>query len=42
MDEIKIKASDNLDLSALYSKVSNPKALVVIVHGMVEHKERYL
>ena len=42
MEKIDIQASDGLVLKALYSKVSNPKALVVIVHGMVEHKERYL
>ena len=41
MENIKIKASDGLILDAIYSKVDNPKALIVIVHGMVEHKERY-
>lgn len=42
MDEIKIIASDGLELSCLYSKAENPKALVQIMHGMAEHKERYI
>ena len=41
MENVKIKASDGLILDAIYSKVDNPKALIVIIHGMVEHKERY-
>ena len=41
MENVKIKASDGLILDAIYEKVDNPKALVVIIHGMVEHKERY-
>lgn len=39
--KVDIIASDNLVLKALYSKADHPKAVVVIVHGMVEHKERY-
>lgn len=42
MEEIIIKAKDGLELSCLYSKVNNAKACVQIVHGMVEHKERYI
>ena len=42
MEELFIKAQDGLELSAIYSPVENPKALVQIIHGMVEHKERYL
>lgn len=42
MDNINIEASDGLVLKALYSKAENPKGIVVIVHGMVEHKERYI
>ena len=42
MEKIDITASDGLVLKALYSKAENPKAVVVIVHGMVEHKERYI
>ena len=37
----KLFAKDGLELSCLYGKVENPKALVQIVHGMAEHKERY-
>ena len=42
MEEIKIKAYDGLDLYAIYSEAKNPKAMVQIVHGMAEHKERYI
>ncbi|MDE6871231.1 MAG: lysophospholipase [Bacteroidales bacterium] len=40
---ISIKASaDDLNLSVLYlAPENNPKAIVQIVHGMCEHKERY-
>jgi alpha-beta hydrolase superfamily lysophospholipase len=37
----KLFAKDGLELSCLYGKVENPKALIQIVHGMAEHKERY-
>ena len=42
MDKINIEASDGLKLVALYSKAEKPTAIVVLVHGMVEHKERYI
>lgn len=42
MENVNIAANDNLILKALYSKVDNPKANIVIIHGMVEHKERYI
>lgn len=42
MEEIIIKAKDGLELSCLYSKAIKAKACVQIVHGMVEHKERYI
>ncbi len=42
MEKIVIKASDDLNLSAIYSKVNKPKAIVLIIHGMCEHKERYI
>ena len=42
MENVNIIAKDNLILKALYYKVDNPKANIVIIHGMVEHKERYI
>lgn len=42
MKEIGIKASDGLELSCIVSIVDNSKACIQIVHGMVEHKERYI
>ena len=42
MEKIDIVASDGLTLKAFYSKATSPKAVVVIVHGMAEHKERYI
>ena len=42
MDSVNIEASDGLILKALYSKPDRPKAIIVLVHGMVEHKERYI
>lgn len=42
MEKITIEASDGLKLSCLYSKASKPKGIVQIVHGMLEHKERYI
>ena len=42
MQELEIKASDNLVLSCLYVKQDNAKANITIIHGMVEHKERYI
>lgn len=42
MEELSIRVSDGLNLSCLYAAVDNPRACVQIVHGMVEHKERYI
>lgn len=42
MEKIKIKAIDGLELSCLYSKAENPRAICQIMHGMAEHKERYI
>ncbi len=42
MEKIDVEASDGLKLKCLYSKAEKAKALIVIVHGMVEHKERYI
>ncbi len=42
MEEVNILAEDGLSLSCLYSKVDDAKALVQIMHGMSEHKERYI
>ena len=42
MEDLILKASDGLELSCIYSKVTDAKALVQIVHGMSEHKERYI
>lgn len=40
---MKIKASsDELQLSVMVKAPSEPKAIVQIVHGMCEHKERYM
>lgn len=41
MDKITITASDGLVLHGLYADNNDPKALVQIMHGMAEHKERY-
>ena len=35
-------ASDNVQLSTLVIAPSTPKAIVQLVHGMAEHKERYI
>ena len=42
MEKIKILATDGLELSCLYEKAENPKAICQIMHGMIEHKERYV
>ncbi len=42
MQELKIKAIDNLELSCLYVKQDMAKANILIIHGMIEHKERYI
>ena len=42
MNEIVIKMKDGLEVYCLYSKIDNPKGVVQIIHGMCEHKERYI
>lgn len=44
MERLKLRASaDNLDLDVLVSEpVAEPKGIVQLVHGMCEHKERYM
>lgn len=43
MEQIKLNSKyDNLALDVIISSCANPKAIVQIVHGMCEHKERYL
>lgn len=37
----KVKSYDDFILSAAFFPVENPKALVQIIHGALEHKERY-
>ncbi len=41
MERVSINTRD-LILSAIYAPVNNPKALVQIIHGMVEQKNRYI
>lgn len=43
MEEIKLVASDGLELAVtvFQSKEKNTKALIQIIHGATEHKERY-
>lgn len=41
MEEIILKTKDGLDLSVTLSGIEEPKALIQIIHGAVEHKERY-
>ena len=42
MENISIKAEDGLILHCLYQKAENPRAICQIMHGMCEHKERYI
>lgn len=43
MENIKIRSNfDGLMLGALYIAPKNPKGIIQIVHGMAEHKERYI
>lgn len=42
MEEGRILAKDGLEISYLYSHVEDCKACVQLVHGMIEHKERYI
>ena len=41
MREFNIEAADGLNISSAIFECENPKALVQIIHGSVEHKERY-
>lgn len=41
MENLIIKASDGLELSTAFFPVSDAKGVVQIVHGALEHKERY-
>lgn len=41
MKEIIINASDGLPISAALFECDNPKALIQVIHGAKEHKERY-
>ena len=43
MEYLKINSiSDKLPLDVIVSAPEHPKAIFQIVHGMCEHKERYL
>ncbi|MUK90312.1 alpha/beta fold hydrolase [Ornithinibacillus sp. L9] len=41
MEAIKLKANDGLELSVALSEAKETKALVQMIHGAQEHKERY-
>lgn len=41
MKQLTIKAGDGLELSATLFEAEAPNALIQIIHGSVEHKERY-
>ena len=41
MREVKVAAGDGLELSVARFDIENPKALIQIIHGAKEHKERY-
>ena len=41
MKEVFIKSFDKLNISLAIYETKNPKAIVQVVHGMCEHKERY-
>lgn len=40
-EKMKLAANDGLELSTVLFSVEDPKALVQIIHGAVEHKNRY-
>ena len=42
MKEFYLKAKDGLKLFCLETEVKKPKAIVQLIHGMCEHKERYI
>lgn len=41
LEKIKLAANDGLELSTVLFSAEDPKALVQIIHGAVEHKNRY-
>ena len=41
MKEIFIKSFDSLKLSLAIYEAKKPKAVIQVIHGMCEHKERY-
>lgn len=41
MKEITVTAKDGLKLSAAVFEKDNPKAVIQVIHGAMEHKERY-
>lgn len=41
METVTLKASDGLGLAVAVAGAENPRALVQLIHGAVEHKERY-
>lgn len=41
MKEFTITADDGLELSAALFEKENPKAVIQVIHGAMEHKERY-
>ena len=41
MEQVSITANDGLKLATTLFKTEDPKALVQLIHGSVEHKERY-
>lgn len=41
-EDFSFLGSDNLFIHGKIYKVSNPKAIVQIIHGALEHKERYI
>ena len=40
-EELKLTSVDGYELSLAVFKAENPKAVIQMVHGMEEHKERY-
>ena len=40
-EELKLTSIDGYELSLAVFKAENPKAVIQMVHGMEEHKERY-
>ncbi len=42
MVEFNLKSFDDLNISCIEAKCESPKAIIQIIHGMAEHKERYI